>query len=235
MNRSTLSSIWPVFLMSIGMIACQMEASESPGSGQEVLPYFQEATFTPYWLLPTDLKQDSFHQIPPFTFTNQEGKTITEQSFAGKIYVADFFFTTCPGICPKMTDNMRALQEVFMEDEEVMLLSHSVMPDHDSVTVLHQYAQKKGIVAGKWHLVTGDQAEIYRLGRQAYFVEEDLGLRKDPDEFLHTENFVLIDRERHIRGIYDGLSKASVRQLVADIHTLKQENRGSLPEVPQSR
>ena len=116
---------------------------------------------------------------------------------------------------------MRLIQEAFLEDEEVILLSHSVTPEYDSVPVLQDYAAMKGVVNGKWHLLTGDRHQIYQLGRNQYFVEEDLGLEKDPEDFIHTENFVLVDGSRHIRGIYNGLNKSAVNQLIADIKTLK--------------
>ena len=122
-----------------------------------------------------------------------------------------------------MTDNMAVLQDIFLEDEEVLLLSHSVTPNWDSIAVLKAYAENKDIQSHKWHLVTGSQEDIYKLGRKDYFVEEDLGLQKEIDEFLHTENFVLIDKNKHIRGIYNGLSSASIDQLAADIVTLKNE------------
>ena len=189
-----------------------------------MLPFYDEATFTPHWLSPNEDILDTFHRISPFILTNQEGATITEATFKDKIYVADFFFTICPGICPKMTANMMELQDEFINDDEIMLLSHSVTPERDSVPVLKRYAEDKGILSHKWHLVTGSQQEIYRLGRKDYFVEESLGLDKEEDEFLHTENFVLIDKNRHIRGIYNGLNKTSINQLIADIKTLKKEN-----------
>ncbi len=189
----------------------------------ETLPFYKEATFTPHWLSPDDEALDTFHQISPFTLINQEGEEITEKNFEDKIYVVDFFFTTCPGICPKMTNNMMKLQDEFLQDEDILLLSHSVTPDRDSVPVLKQYAEEEGIVSHKWHLATGVRQEIYQLGRQEYFIEENLGLDKEVDEFLHTENFVLVDNNRHIRGIYNGLNKTSVNQLIADIRTLKQE------------
>lgn len=119
---------------------------------------------------------------------------------------------------------MTMVQEAFLEDEEIMLLSHSVMPSWDSVPVLKAYAEEHGVNSQKWHLLTGDMEEIYNLGRAEYFVEEDLGFEKSSDDFLHTENFVLIDKQRHIRGIYNGLNKNSVQQLIADIRTLKQED-----------
>lgn len=192
-------------------------------NSEGTLPYYEEASFTPHWLSPESDSLAQFHQISPFRLINQEGDTITEESVAGKIYVTDFFFTSCPGICPKMTTNMAILQDMFWEDDEVLLLSHSVTPEHDSVPVLKNYAVAQGIETKKWLLLTGDRQQIYKLGRQDYFVEEDLGLEKDLEEFLHTENFVLIDKNRHIRGIYNGLNKASIQQLISDIGTLKAE------------
>ncbi|MEM6380943.1 MAG: SCO family protein, partial [Bacteroidota bacterium] len=149
---------------------------------------------------------------------------LTEEDVEGKIYVTDFFFTSCPGICPKMTANMMLIQEAFLHDEDVLLLSHSVTPEYDSVAVLKEYAELEGVEDTKWHLLTGDRQMIYDLGRYQYFVEEDLGLVKDTEEFIHTENFVLIDRSRRIRGIYNGLNKAAVSQLIADIKTLQNSN-----------
>lgn len=210
-----------LFLSIIVLAACN--ESQPNKSRVATLPFYMEATFSPHWIDPRDDQLDTFHRISPFELTNQDGNTITEKTFQDKIYVANFFFTTCPGICPKMTTNMTVLQNEFLRDEEVLLLSHSVTPERDSVPVLKQYAAAKGILSPKWHLATGTQQEIYRLGRKDYFVEESLGLDKAADEFLHTENFVLIDKDRHIRGIYNGLSKASVNHLIADIKTLKKE------------
>jgi protein SCO1/2 len=212
-----------LFLSFIAIFsACEKQVERE--SRVEVLPYYTEATFTPHWLSPGDDTLAQLHHISPFQLINQEGDTITEKSLEGKIYVADFFFTTCPGICPKMTSNMSLLQEEFWEDDEIMLISHSVTPDYDSVPVLKNYAEAKGVSSQKWHLVTGDRQQIYNLGRKDYFVEEDLGLEKEADDFLHTENFVLIDQNRRIRGIYNGLNKVSINQLIADIKTLQLED-----------
>lgn len=202
-------------------VACK--ETQPINSRVTTLPFYNDAKFTPNWLSPNDKLLDTFHRISPYSLTNQDGKTVTEKTFKEKIYVVDFFFTSCPGICPKMTDNMMILQDEFIDDNEVMLLSHSVTPERDSVPVLKRYADDKGIISNKWHLVTGTQDEIYRLGRKDYFVEESLGLEKEEDDFLHTENFVLIDKNRHIRGIYNGLSKTSINQIIADIKTLKKE------------
>ncbi len=201
--------------------ACQSHHANK--SRVDQLPYYGDANFTPHWW---DADSDSlagFHTIPSFSFINQDGQTITEKTFEDKIYITDFFFTACPGICPKMMTNMAMLQDTFLNDETVLLLSHSVTPERDSVSVLKTYADSRDILSSKWHLVTGDMLEIYDMGRHAYFVEEDLGLEKEPDDFLHTENFVLVDKNKHIRGIYNGLNQSSLRQLIADIRTLKQE------------
>lgn len=215
MNKIALSAL--VFLL----FACQEK--KTTASRVDRLPFYKEATFTPHWIPEEDESLVTFHRIPPFQFINQEGASITEKTFENKIYVTDFFFASCQGICPKMTSNMMILQEEFMTDDEVLLLSHSVTPDLDSVPVLGNYAEHYGINSNTWHLVTGSKKEIYQLGRKYYFVEEDLGLKKEDDEFLHTENFVLIDKSGHIRGIYNGLNKTSIRQLITDIYTLKEE------------
>lgn len=148
---------------------------------------------------------------------------MTEKSVKDKIFIADFFFTTCPGICPKMTANMNVLQQAFLDDDEILLLSHSVTPETDSVPVLAEYALKHNVNSAKWQLLTGDRTQIYKLGRSFYFVEEDLGIDKSEDDFLHTENFVLVDKNRHIRGIYNGLNTTSLQQLIADVKTLQKE------------
>ncbi len=196
---------------------------ENKTSRVDVLPYYKDASFTPFWLDFDDEDLKEFHKIPEFSLVNQNGETITEKTFDNKIYVTDFFFTSCPGICPKMTANMFVLQEEFKKDNDILLLSHSVTPERDSVSILQNYARAKGVLANKWHLVTGDRQQIYSLGRNSYFVEEDLGVAKTEEDFLHTENFLLIDKNKHIRGIYNGLNKTAIQQLIADIRTLKLE------------
>lgn len=210
-------------VVSLLLFNCKNDKKGQLDSRVENLPFYKEASFTPHWLENGSEAQKEFHQIPAFSLVNQEGETITETTFKDKIYITDFFFTTCPGICPKMTANMDILQQEFKNDAEILLLSHSVTPEMDSIPVLKAYAENKGIDSGKWHLVTGERSQIYDLGRNHYFVEEDLGEAKTDDDFLHTENFVLIDKNRQIRGIYNGLNKTAVQQLIADIKTLKLE------------
>ncbi|WP_218598777.1 SCO family protein [Polaribacter sp. NJDZ03] len=211
-----------LLLIIVTTISCKNTNKETVLSRVDTLPYYNEASFTPKWIDANSDELKSFHTIPEFSLTDQNGENITQKTFEGKIYVTDFFFTTCPGICPMMTKNMTLVQDAFKDDTSVLMLSHSVTPSIDSVAQLKKYAIDKNI-GENWHLVTGDKKEIYDLGRQSYFVEEDLGEPKGIDDFLHTENFILIDKQKHIRGIYNGLNKNSVKQLIADIKTLQLE------------
>lgn len=209
--------------------SCKQETKKAltevvENSRVEYLPYYNDASFTPHWITPHSDEERQFHSIPDFELVNQLGDTITQKTFEDKIYITDFFFTSCPGICLKMTGNMLKLQEEFKNDDEIVLLSHSVTPSIDSVSILKTYAEKHNIIENKWHLVTGDKTAIYNLGRNQYFVENDLGIPKDINDFLHTENFLLIDKNKHIRGIYNGLNRASIAQLIVDVKTLKKEH-----------
>lgn len=203
---------WYLLLAAFAVLSCQKE--------ERKLPYYDTADFTPKWEMTTD---KPFHQIRPFVLVNQENEKFTEKDIAGKICVVDFFFTTCPGMCPKLTNNMAILQKEFLEDDNLLLLSHTVTPDRDSVAVLQQYATNKKVNFKRWKLLTGDRDEIYDLGRKYYFVEEDEGVKRTNNTFLHTENFVLIDKQRHIRGIYNGLDETSLQSLIRDIKTLEAE------------
>jgi protein SCO1/2 len=200
------------------LVACTKNTSDKARVAS--LPFFEDASFTPKWIADNNKKLKGFHKIRNFNLTNQHGIEVTQQTFENKIYVADFFFTSCPGICPMMTDSMLKLQEVFKNDNDILFLSHSVTPTIDSVAKLKNYAEEHG-VGNKWHLVTGDKKQIYDLGRNFYFVEENLGETKGINDFLHTENFVLIDKNKHIRGIYNSLNRASLAQLIIDIKALK--------------
>jgi protein SCO1 len=202
-----------LFIIICLSISCKQEDARK-------LPYYDTADFTPKWELP---EKDTFHAIRNFNLIDQHGAAFTEKNIEGKICVADFFFTICPGICPKMTNSMADLQDAFIKDDDVLLLSHSVTPEKDNVEVLQKYGENKGVQYPKWRLLTGQKSEIYDLGRRYYFVEEDLGLKRDNDDFLHTENFILIDKKRHIRGIYNGLDPNSMAVLTKDIQALKQE------------
>lgn len=162
------------------------------------------------------------HTIEDFSFINQNGKTITQDDYKDKIYVADFFFTTCPTICPKMTDNMIWLQNQIKDNDNVKLLSFSVTPDIDSVSVLKEYALEKGVIDSKWNLLTGDKKDIYYLARKSYLVVKT-GKPEELYDMVHTENFVLVDRKKRIRGFYDGTNLEEVKKLLEDINFLCQE------------
>jgi len=161
------------------------------------------------------------HRVADFKFVNQNGKTITQSDYEGKIYVADFFFTTCGSICPIMTDNMVRVQDAIKNNPKVMLLSHTVMPEIDSVEVLKKYATEKGVVDTKWNLVTGDKKDIYTMARKSYLAVK-LGKPDELYDMVHTENFVLVDTKRRVRGFYDGTDKEAVDRLIEDIQWLSQ-------------
>lgn len=172
------------------------------------------------------------HEIANFKFTNQNGKVVTQKDYDGKIYVADFFFTTCPTICPKMTDNMVWLQNQIKNNPKVMLLSHSVTPDIDSVPILKKYALEKGVIDSKWNLVTGDKKDIYYIARKSYLAVKT-GKPEEMYDMVHTENFVLVDSKRRVRGFYDGTNLdgptepgiKNVKQLLEDITILCEEEK----------
>lgn len=163
-----------------------------------------------------------YHKIKDFSLFNQNGYKITEEDYNNKIYVADFFFTTCPTICPKMTANMGQLQNEFLEDSQVKFLSYSVTPQIDSVQQLKKYAVEKGVNDSKWNLVTGDKKIIYSLARKSYLAVKEDG-DGGPFDMIHTENFILVDPEKRIRGFYDGTDLESMQTLITDISILKEE------------
>ena len=162
-----------------------------------------------------------YHTIADFSLTNQNGETITQDDYTDKIYIADFFFTTCPTICPIMTKNMASVQEKIMDDPEVMLLSHSVTPQIDSVAQLKKYALEKGVVDAKWNLVTGNKKDIYELARKSYLAVKTDG-DGGPYDMIHTENFILVDKQKRIRGFYDGTKEEDIQKLLEDLAILKQ-------------
>jgi protein SCO1/2 len=202
-------------LIAICFLACSPKKENIKG-----LPFYNSADFTPEWIAENDSKFKDIHRIADFRFTNQNGKEISNATFAGKIYVANYFFTICPGICPVMTENMVVLQNQFKNEDRVLLLSHTVTPWIDTVEQLKKYAIDMGVLDDKYHLVTGDKNEIYNLARTSYFVEKEIGLETDPDQFLHSENLILIDTKGRIRGIYNGTILKDIDRLETDINTI---------------
>lgn len=163
------------------------------------------------------------HHIADFSLTNQDGKTVTQEDYKDKIYVADFFFTTCGTICPIMTTNMKKVQKAILLDKDVLLLSHTVTPKIDTVAQLKRYAIEKGVLSHKWNLVTGPKKEIYNLARKSYLVAKYDPTKDDAYGMVHTENFVLVDKQKRIRGMYDGTNDDDIERLLEDITILKEE------------
>ncbi len=188
----------------------------------EVLKIYQPADVSAELVDTTLQYVKKYHTIADFSLTNQNGKTITQKDYKDKIYVADFFFTTCQTICPIMTDHMVDLQEKLKNDDAVLLLSHTVTPEIDTVAQLKKYALEKGVNDAKWNLVTGDKKEIYALARKSYLAAKDVPFSEN--DLVHTENFVLVDKKKRIRGFYDGTDPKAIEKLMHDIKVLEKEN-----------
>ncbi len=195
----------------------------SCGTGNEKLPVLGPMKIENARTVNGKIVADTvYHTIRDFSFTDQDGNTVTQDTFRDKIYVADFFFTTCPTICPIMKTQMLRVYDIYKDNPEVKFLSHTIDPKHDSVAVLHEYAERLGVRSDVWHFVTGPQEEIYDIGQNSYMVTA----REDPNEpggHLHSGAFLLIDKQRRIRGIYDGTKKEAVDKLIEDIRKLLRE------------
>lgn len=189
---------------------------------KKTLPIYNPADVNPELVDSTVQYKSKYHTIADFSFINQNGKTITQKDYEGKIYVADFFFTTCGSICPKMTTNLSEIQTAFAHNPKVKLLSHTVFPETDSVPVLKAYAKKYKVDASQWNLVTGDKKEIYTMARKSYLAVK-LGKPSELYDMVHTENFVLVDTKRRVRGFYDGTNKEDMKRLIEDITFLSNE------------
>jgi protein SCO1/2 len=208
----------PAILVTIVGIAIAYFMLDRP----KKLKVFNPADINPDLVDESIQTVDKYHRVGSFKLINQEGESISENNYKGKIYVTDFFFVTCPTICPKMTDQMQRVYKEFEENNDIMFLSHTVMPEADSVPVLKEYAAKLKVSSSKWNFVTGDKKQIYNLARKTYFAaitEGDGGV----NDFIHTENFVLVDKEKRLRGFYDGTSKEDVDRLISDINALLYE------------
>ena len=215
--KNKLALIIPAILLCIGIeVAYEMIKND------RVLPIYSPAMINPELVDESKQNVTKGHRIGDFELVNQDGKTVTNKDFDEFYYVTDFFFTTCPTICPSMSAQMQRVQKKYKDDEDFKILSHTVQPEVDSVPVLKEYANLYEADPKKWIFVTGDKKMIYDLARKSYFAavtEGDGG----PGDFIHTENFVLVDKEKRIRGFYDGTSEESVDQLLVDIEILSQE------------
>ncbi len=209
-----MKQINKILLMSIlALIAACSQKNIS------VVPYYDTPDFTPHWI--EDSKD--IHTIDNFSFKDQDGNEITNETFKGKLYAANFFFTTCPSVCPRMMTNLLKVQEVFKDNDDVKLLSHTVKPWFDTRERLKNYEKSYKIQNGKWYLVTGKTNDIYSIARKSYYAEEVPGYNKDSTEFLHTEHILLIDWDGHIRGVYNGTLTLEIDRMIEDIKTLKRE------------
>ena len=184
------------------------------------LPILTQKDFDPALIDSEIQNSNKEHKIPDFKFLDQEGKVFTNKKLDGKIYVADFFFTSCAGICPIMTMNMFRIQQEFINDSLIKIVSHTVHPEKDSISVLNEYAKLNKINSKKWHLLTGDKKALYDIARKGYFavskVDENI-----QNAFIHTENFILVDNHRQIRGVYNGTLPYEISRLIEDIYFLK--------------
>lgn len=204
------------FMLSVIIIYLMYDALKP----KQRLPIYQPSMVNPELVDSTLHDKKKYHTIADFALVNQNGDTITQNHYDDKIYVADFFFTTCPSICPIMTKNMAEIQGNILDDEDVLLLSHSVTPKIDSVEQLKKYALEKGVLDAKWNLVTGDKKQIYDLARKSYLAVKTDG-DGGPFDMIHTENFILVDKERRIRGFYDGTNAEEIEKLLNDLTILK--------------
>ena len=209
-----------LLLSSVYFFSCIQKKREASIS----LPYYNDPDFTPLFISnANDLDKKITHTIDTFSFLNQDIIRITQSIFENKIHVANFIFTSCGSICPIMTSNFKIVANAFNKDSSVVMLSYSVTPWIDKPYVLKKYIQKNGITNLNWQFLTGNKTEIYKLARQSYFAEENIGYSKDSSQFLHTEHVILVDKHKRIRGIYNGTLALEMQHLVEDIKSLQSE------------
>lgn len=179
------------------------------------LPYFgKKNTMT--------LGDTAYHTVKPFCFTNQYNEKVTEETVKGKIYVTDFFFTTCQSICPIMSSELERVYKTFATNKDILILSHTVSPEEDSVNIMMNYANLHGVKDRRWLFLTGDKKHLYDMARTSYLLNAEEG-NGDADDFIHTQNFALVDKERHLRGFYDGTDSLEVSRLIIDMNLLLEE------------
>jgi protein SCO1/2 len=194
---------------------------------ERTLPIIQPKDVKKEMVDPEMLQIGIGHRIGNFSLLNQYGETISLENVKGTVFVAEYFFTTCGTICPRMTEQMTRVQERFRGNDEVKILSFTVNPDYDTVQILFDYAQKYGAEKDQWHFLTGSKEELYGLARKSFFVlkpAEAMNLGDAGSDFIHTNNFVLVDQQLRIRGYYDGTSISEVNALMEDIELLLSNN-----------
>lgn len=209
-----------LILSSFLILSCNFKSKEIVK-----LPYYNEPTFTPIFVSDSNInKIDTSQSIANFAFLNQDSTIITQEIFKNKIHIANFVFTSCGSICPVMTKNLKTVSDSLKYSKDIIFLSYSVTPWIDNPKKLKLYKERNEITNSNWHFLTGNKGKIYTLARQSYFAEEDIGFSKDSTEFLHTEHFLLIDKNKKIRGIYNGTLQIEMLNLINDINTLKEED-----------
>ena len=201
-----------IFLLLFVFISCDEVSTKQ-------LPIYNPSDFNPKLVDKSIRNVSDNHRVKDFNLINQNGIKISSKDYENKIYVVDFFFTSCPSICPIMTNNMLLVQEEFIKNNDVMLLSMSVTPEIDNVKVLKKYAIEKGVIDSKWNITTGSKKHIYELARKSYFAVLDQG-DGGLQDFIHTPNFILVDTNKQIRGIYDGTVENEISRLIQDINIL---------------
>ena len=201
-----------IFLMLFVFISCD-EVSKKQ------LPIYNPTDFNPKLVDKSIRNVSDNHRVKDFNLINQNGIKVSSKDYENKIYVVDFFFTSCPSICPIMTNNMLLIQEEFIQNNNIMLLSMSVTPEIDNVEVLKKYAIEKGVIDSKWNITTGSKKHIYELARKSFFAVLDKG-DGGLQDFIHTPNFILVDTNKQIRGIYDGTVEKEISRLILDINIL---------------
>lgn len=201
------------WLISLFLLACS-ETSVSK------IPFYNTPDFTPYFISDAEADSKISHRIKPFSFFNQDSTLFDSKALQGKVYVANFIFTKCSNICPDLTSQMKRIEKTFHSNPQVALVSFTVTPWLDDVKTLHQFADKFQISSTNWSLLTGPKESIYKLARQSFFAEENIGYNKDSNEFLHTEHLVLVDQKGRIRGIYNGTIPLDADQCMEDMRAI---------------
>jgi len=206
-------------LSSLFLLSCAENSSDTLS-----LPYYNDPDFTPLFIKnEAEVNKKIPHSIRDFSFLNQDSALITQKNIEGKIHVANFIFLVCPSICPTMTKNMKIVSDSLQNDDNIAFLSYSVTPWIDTPSILRKFKDKNSIKNTNWHFLTGSKSAIYQLARKSYFAEEDIGFSKDSTEFLHTEHFIPVDKNKKIRGIYNGTLTLEMQKLLEDIKTLNAE------------
>lgn len=202
---------WLIILIPLALVLW-FYFSQKKNQPSHFLPYFSKKNAL-------KLNDTTYHFIPNFEFTNQFNEKINSKYVKNKIYVTEYFFTTCQTICPIMNENLKLVYKEFINNKDVLILSHTVDPINDNVQALSIYAKKHGVTDKKWLFLTGSKKDLYQLARKGYLLNAEKG-NGDDNDFIHTQNFALIDKEGHIRGFYDGTDQAEIIRLIQEIKLL---------------